>query len=434
MTDYVFVGPSLDAGSVEALLPGAVLRPPVAHGDLFALPVVAGDRVLLIDGLFLQAAPIRHREILALLDRGVAVAGASSMGALRAAELWRFGMRGVGEVFRLYAEGVIDSDDEVAMAYAPADEGYRALSEPLVNIRLALRDAGAAGVITPAEEESLLDVVRRLPFRVRSYRALRAGGSPEGHRFLDWLAGHPRDAKAADARLLLRSAAAVAPPGPADDSVAHVGSSFYAAWQVRGTGRRVGGTWVSDHDAITALMLLHPAYPALHRRDTLAALVGVAPSDPAVERLALAAARERGPLDHAWSPEPGLDADERLLRVLARGFGAVGDQAIAAHLLPAALADDATLRVAAQFVLDAELVNARLPRADPHVPQTRRRFSDARVDETYARVWRVAPEDLEPMVWDRGLRSLEEFRIIAEPYVAGLRMFGAPNFPRTEPR
>ncbi|MFC7478883.1 hypothetical protein ACFQX7_00785 [Luedemannella flava] len=81
---------------------------------------------------------------------------------------------------------------------------------------------------------------------------------------------------------------------------------------------------------------------------------------------------------------------------------------------------------------DAELVNARLPRPDPHVPQTRRRFSDERIDATYARVWGVAVEDLEPAVWDRGLGSLEEFRVVAEQFVAGLRMFGAPSFPRTE--
>ncbi|WP_432967392.1 TfuA-like protein [Dactylosporangium sp. CA-233914] len=433
MSDYVFVGPSLDAGTVQSLLPGAIVRPPVAHGDLLALPAVAGDRVFIVDGLFMQAAPVRHREILALLERGCAVAGSSSMGALRAAEMWRFGMRGIGEVFRLYAEGVIDGDDEVAMAYAPAEEGYRALSEPLVNIRLALRDAGAAGVISPAEEQSLVDFARRLPFRSRSYRAIRAARTPEGLRFLQWLAANPRDAKAADARLLLRSAPAIQPPGAADDPALHVHSSFYVAWQVRSNGRQVGPAWVSEHDIITALMLLHPQYPALHRRDTLAALAGVAPSDPAVERLALAAAQERGTLDHAWSPEPGLDADERLLRVLARGFGTVGDQAIAGHLLPAALDTEDNRRIAAEFVADAELVNARLPRPDPHVPQTRRRFPDERIDATYAKVWGVDAAGLQPAVWDRGLRSLEEFRVVAERFVAGLRMFGAPSFPRTEP-
>ncbi|MEV4708492.1 TfuA-like protein [Actinoplanes sp. NPDC049316] len=420
MTDYVFVGPTLNRSTVEDLLPGAVVRPPVAHGDLLGLPIAGGDRVFLVDGLFMQAAPVRHREILALLGRGVTVAGSSSMGALRAAELWRFGMRGVGEVYRLYAEGVIDGDDEVAMAYGPAEEGYRALSEPLVNIRLALRDACAAGVIDQASERNLLARVRALPFARRGYRVLR-----DHPHLLAWLAENPRNAKDADARLLLSGAAALTPPGPSDDPAVHVDSSFYVTWQVRNRRR---GT-VSEHDLITVLMLTHPDYPALHRRDTLAALAGCAPDDPEVERLALAAAREHGPLGAAWSPEPGLDADERLLRVLSRSFGTVGDQAVARHLLPTALDTADTLHVAGAFVADAELVNAGLPRPDPHVPQTRRRFSDERIDATYARLWGVPPADLEPAVWDRGLRSLEEFRVVAEPYVAGLRMFGAPRFP-----
>lgn len=433
MIDHVFVGPSLDAATVHALLPGAHVHPPVAHGDLLGLPAAPGDRVFLIDGLFMQAAPVRHREILALLEQGVAVAGSSSMGALRAAELWRFGMRGIGEVFRLYAEGVIDGDDEVAMAYAPADEGYRALSEPLVNIRLALRDAGAAGVITAEEEQSLVNAARALPFRARSYRALAGSGGPASNTFLDWLHNHPRDAKAADARLLLRSAAAIAPPGPADDPALHVNSTFYVAWQVRSTGRQAGDAWISEHDIIVALMLLHPQYPQLHRRDTLAAVAGVSPADPRVERLALDTAREHGILDHGWSPEPGLDADERLLRVLARGFGTVGDQAIAGHLLPVALDTEENRRVAAEFIAGAELVNARLPRPDPHVPQTRRRFSDERIDGVFAKAWSVDAAGFETAVWDRGLRSVEEFRVVAERFVAGLRMFGTPKFPRMEP-
>ncbi|MEK8104213.1 TfuA-like protein [Micromonospora sp. M12] len=135
MTDIVFIGPSLPADEVARLLPDAVVLPPVAHGDLLRLDVAPGDRVLVIDGFFLQHPPVRHREILDLLDRGVTVAGAASMGALRAAELWPFGMRGVGEVFQLYRDGVVTGDDEVAVVHGPAEEGHRSFSVPLVNIR-----------------------------------------------------------------------------------------------------------------------------------------------------------------------------------------------------------------------------------------------------------------------------------------------------------
>jgi hypothetical protein len=67
------------------------------------------------------------------------------------------------------------------------------------------------------------------------------------------------------------------------------------------------------------------------------------------------------------------------------------------------------------------------------VPQTRRRFSDERIDGVFAKAWSVDAAGFETAVWDRGLRSVEEFRVVAERFVAGLRMFGTPKFPRMEP-
>ena len=46
-----------------------------------------------------------HKEILFALSEGIDVYGAASMGALRAAELDAFGMRGIGDVYSAYAEG-----------------------------------------------------------------------------------------------------------------------------------------------------------------------------------------------------------------------------------------------------------------------------------------------------------------------------------------
>lgn len=274
MTDIVFIGPSLPADEVGRLLPDAVVLPPVAHGDLLRLDVAPGDRVLVIDGFFLQHPPVRHREILHLLDRGVTVAGAASMGALRAAELWQFGMRGVGEVFQLYRDGVVTGDDEVAVVHGPAEEGHRALSDPLVNIRVALRRAVAAGVLSDAEAVLLLDIGRDLPFRRRSYRALERTAPPGAAavvaRFLTWHWRDPCDAKGADARLLLSMAADNAPelcPAHAGDQpIDNLHTRFLDSWRSRFAGESVGGHWTSDREAAAVLMLLHPETPAWHRR------------------------------------------------------------------------------------------------------------------------------------------------------------------------
>ena len=216
MSDVVYLGPSLPADEAKGLLPGVRVLPPVEHGDLLRLDAGPGDRVLIVDGLFLQSAPVRHKEILHLLERGVTVAGSSSMGALRAAEMWQFGMRGVGQVFQMYRDGTITGDDEVAIVHGPAEEGYRALSEPLVNIRVALRSAQAAGVIDTERMAMLADAARALAFRARGYRALSQvdGAVP----FLEWLHANPSNAKADDARLLLSlaEAGALRPPGPDD--------------------------------------------------------------------------------------------------------------------------------------------------------------------------------------------------------------------------
>ena len=95
----VFVGPSLPSAEARALAPRAELRPPIAVGELLAL---AHQRrppgcVAILDGYFERMAAVWHKEILVALGRGIAVYGAASMGALRAAELGPWGMIGVGE-------------------------------------------------------------------------------------------------------------------------------------------------------------------------------------------------------------------------------------------------------------------------------------------------------------------------------------------------
>ena len=61
-------------------------RPPIKRGDLPCL----NDQVRyvgIIDGIFMNECSVGHREIIALLKRGVTVVGGGSMGALRASEL-----------------------------------------------------------------------------------------------------------------------------------------------------------------------------------------------------------------------------------------------------------------------------------------------------------------------------------------------------------
>jgi len=206
MSTHVFAGPTITAARILALVPDAVVHPPIGHGDALRLPLAAGDRVLIIDGLWHQSLPVRHKEILLLLADGVTVLGAASMGALRAAELAPYGMVGVGAVFRAYRDGLLDADDEVAVLQGP--DGT-ALTCALVNLRCAFQRAAAAGRITSAEATALEAAARALPYTRRSWTALGRAAADAGlddafDRANAWRRSHPFDLKYQDADEALR--------------------------------------------------------------------------------------------------------------------------------------------------------------------------------------------------------------------------------------
>jgi hypothetical protein len=165
----VFLGPSLERETAEAEIPVCIL-PPAKRGDVTGA-VGSGARIItLIDGVFFQDNAVGHREILDALAQGVRVIGSSSMGALRAAELDVLGMEGVGTVYALFRDGVLVSDDEVALVFDPATG--KALSEPLVNIRCTLKKAVNEKVISPETASVVLDTAAALYFPDRSWEQI----------------------------------------------------------------------------------------------------------------------------------------------------------------------------------------------------------------------------------------------------------------------
>jgi len=165
----VYLGPTLPVTDARTVL-DADYRAPVKRGDINSLlaapPIVVG----LVDGVFFQDLAVSPKEILRALDMGVRVFGASSMGALRAAELGAFGMIGIGRVFQLFKSGQIDADDEVAVAYT--EPAGRPLSEPMVNIRCALERAFNEGIVTAQERRQLVSRMKRVYFPLRTYSLL----------------------------------------------------------------------------------------------------------------------------------------------------------------------------------------------------------------------------------------------------------------------
>lgn len=172
MKIVIFVGPTVALAEARELCT-AVFLPPVGQGDLIsALRQYNPDRIGIIDGVFLQDLAVWHKEILESMDAGCEVWGASSMGALRAAELHTFGMIGVGRVFEEYLSGRVADDDEVAMAHGPAELGYFKISEPMINLRLTARVAVERGMMNEAEATGFLSVCKAMYFPERTVPAI----------------------------------------------------------------------------------------------------------------------------------------------------------------------------------------------------------------------------------------------------------------------
>jgi hypothetical protein len=207
---YVFAGPTLSAGEGRAEL-DAVFLPPAAQGDVYRAAREHPEAIGLIDGYFERLPAVWHKELLWAMSEGIHVYGSASMGALRAAELAPFGMRGVGATFEAFLHGELEDDDEVAVVHAPEEEGFRPLSEAMVNIRATLAGAQRARVIRTATREALERLAKGLYYPERSYPALLARAAREAvpatelERLRAWLPQGRINQKREEALAMLRT-------------------------------------------------------------------------------------------------------------------------------------------------------------------------------------------------------------------------------------
>ena len=173
MNIFVYLGPSLDRAEAETILKAKYL-PPVKMGDIYRLVESEKhiDLIIIIDGLFEQTPAVWHKEILFALSKNIPVMGASSMGALRAAELTTFGMQGHGEIFASFAAGDLEDDDEVAVVHGPAASGYVCQSEAMVNIRYGLRLALEQKVIDQNFVDAAIELAKDKYYPQRSWHEL----------------------------------------------------------------------------------------------------------------------------------------------------------------------------------------------------------------------------------------------------------------------
>src|SRR5262245_14019690 len=164
MTVCIFTGPTLPPTEAARVLDAEYL-PPAAIGDVYRAAQKRPWAIGIIDGFFESTPSVWHKEVLWTMDQGIHVFGASSMGALRAAELADFGMVGVGAIFEAYRDGLIEDDDEVAVVHGPSEMGHMQISEAMVNIRATIGKAAATGVVSPETAAALIGTAKALYYK-----------------------------------------------------------------------------------------------------------------------------------------------------------------------------------------------------------------------------------------------------------------------------
>jgi hypothetical protein len=207
---------------------------------------------LIIDGIFHQSLSIWHKEVIwALQIPGVkAVYGASSMGALRAADMANFGMIGCGKIYEWYFEGVIVDEAAVASMYTASPRGELVASTvPTVNIYGSLLKGLETGVIDSEQAEGMFSRAAAIHWTERTMRSLEPIG-----QLVDLLAAH--DQKAIDALQLLCTFRQLQPvegfTKPTQESL----SLLFSAQFERDRSVMVGGRPVKLQD-IDAFVSLH---------------------------------------------------------------------------------------------------------------------------------------------------------------------------------
>ena len=210
MSAVVFAGPSLPPASAPAI-GGLEWRPPVRQGDVYKAALARPAIIGILDGYFEVVPTVWHKEILWAMAQGIHVYGAASIGALRAAELVDYGMKGIGEIFEKFRASVLEDDDEVAVLHGPEEVGYVQVTEAMVNIRATVAEALRAGIMTEPAAAALIQAAKSLFYKDRTYELIvekAAGMGPHQHalrRFTAWLPSGQVDQKRRDALAMVEA-------------------------------------------------------------------------------------------------------------------------------------------------------------------------------------------------------------------------------------
>jgi hypothetical protein len=379
MTACVFVGPTLRPEDLSRA-GDIILLPPVAQGDVYRVAQGRPQAIGIIDGYFEGVLSVWHKELLWAMAEGIHVLGSASMGALRAAELHSFGMVGIGRIFEAYRDGELEDDDEVAVIHGPAETGYVALSEAMVNIRRTLDEAAYDGLVAPAKRDHLIRIAKELFYHDRTFDRVLGHAAEQGvcsgqlEALRAWLPHGRVDQKREDACAMLDAMQTLLASNPEPLRVNYT-LEWTEVWDdataTSAASARPGAdsspAWISNDRILEELRLEAAMYAAVHDRALLRFLAVREAGrrrhtlDARTRRDALARLRARDGLFTRAALDRWLEANaidsERLERIVedeAR-LEAIGE--LAAPALRDALLDE--LRLRNDFTRFAERARAK---------------------------------------------------------------------------
>ncbi|EGX59358.1 TfuA-like core domain-containing protein [Streptomyces zinciresistens K42] len=382
---HVFTGPTLSPDDPVLHHESVRVLPPILHGDLFDPQITPGDTVVILDGAYHHRPALRHKEIIWTLGRGIRVIGASSIGALRAAELSDCGMLGIGTIWSAYLSGVLDGDDEVAVAQSTEGD-LASCTWPLVRVRRTVRAAVVTGLLDRYQAARLIQALADVYYAHRTLDAVMHVARREGLAvFSAWLVTmldgdrHFGDTKREDAleALKLAHGLADAPVEPVDDL--HWSTRCFRQWANRFAAQD------TDHGRLPTLTRV--SYQQVF--------------DPDFK-------------DVWWDYLAGVGAGD-LPRPLAckviNPRTDLTDEKTAARLLAHETAEDRA------SVGQYACVNDEARRAnDQFFPEA---IKEGVVRDMLAAVWRTGQVGLEEEAWLRGLHGVREAVDAARPFVLG---------------
>lgn len=172
----MFLGLSLGAAEVRDIL-DADYRGPIVRGDLDAIG--PWQQVVIIDGILDADQRLGIPEVVEALDRGVSIYGASSMGALLAAQLGHAGIKGRGQVFETLRALRQQSEhldlQELIMALYTS-ERFEQLTVPLIEPIVYCRKLG----FSIEQLKKIAHAFCEIPLDARSWNNIKAVAENEG--------------------------------------------------------------------------------------------------------------------------------------------------------------------------------------------------------------------------------------------------------------